>query len=338
MHPYHYEPWGERCFGFLQLVDHPDFSSGHARPDLAPGDVPDDDAVRTDDCQHWDRLSHSEVFFTFPAARYRRTPDNLLVDKKLVWIQPFYFDNSSYVMFSSREIWGIEREMAHIDIEQGEAVNELHIDVAIDGFKKFDPDSVSHKIGVMHLRMSHDSAPTLLGTERDNDKNIELIIESLKGYLPDDWLGDATGKSLSLPTFKINTLKQYRGVFDMHDAAYRAIIASTAEHTNIKDMSAFKGDHVSVNFYWSDSMKEQFETLFNLEEPPPEAWDEWFEAEGQRVSKKPAEDDWQMPSVRLPVHLAVFFRSDAKYDVMGTLYTYGGGPQYPPPEGIDPAG
>ena len=327
--PYYYEPWSDPCFGFLQFVDHVNFSSEHARPDLAPGVPLDDTFDPLDDHQHWDTLQHREVFFTFPAARYRRTSDNLLIDKKLVWIQPFFFDNSSYVMFSSREIWGSEKEMAMIDIEYGDTRNQLHIDVSIDGFKKFDPHSISERIGVMHLRMDQTSEQTLLGTMKDKSPRISDIIDSLKGYLPDAWLDATEDKKLHLPTFKINTLKQYRDVFNMHDAAYRAIIASEAAHSDITDLSVFHGKRVDVQFLWSDSMKETFETLFDLK-PPKEDAKKGIDGSGTAVV--PDGIDWDMPAVKLEIELAVFFTSNAHFDVLGTLFTYGGGPQYPPPD------
>ena len=45
-----------------------------------------------------------------------------------------------------------------------------------------------------------------------------------------------------------------------------------------------------------------------------------------------------MPAVKLDIELGVFFTSNAHFDVLGTLFTYGGGPQYLPPDGKSPEG
>jgi hypothetical protein len=44
-----------------------------------------------------DTTSHTELTWTFPALRYSVSPDNLLVDPLQVWIEPFAFDDNSYV-------------------------------------------------------------------------------------------------------------------------------------------------------------------------------------------------------------------------------------------------
>lgn len=328
--PYYYEPWSDPCFGFLQVVDHPRFSSEHAQPDHESF-VHDHEAhPRPDDCQHWDTVSHAEVFFSFPARRYRRTEDNLLVEPKLVWIQPFYFDSSSYVMFSSREIWGSEKEMAKIQINQGKVLNDLHIDVSIEGFETFNPHSVAKSIGAIHLRMDEKAKRTTLAEVRDKNSHLAKIIKSLDGHLPPEWTDEKPVRTLSLPEFQINTLKQYRDVFDMHDAVYRAIIASQVEHSDIREMSVFHGDHVKVDFMWSDSMKEQYERLFGMSAPKKNSR---RGHRGKGLRNDEGDTDWDLHHIPMKVHLAIFFKSDAFFDVLGTLYTYGGGPQYPPPEG-----
>ena len=96
--PFQYRCRDDSGYGMLIVADHPDFSSGHE-----PGGK-------------WSTLSHREVFWSFPAFRYPVNPDNLLDRPQPVWIQPFYFDDNSLVMFSSREIWGSEKQIKVVEV------------------------------------------------------------------------------------------------------------------------------------------------------------------------------------------------------------------------------
>ena len=275
-----------------------------------------------------------------PVFRYRVTPDNLLVERTKVWIQPFAFDDNSYVMFSAREIWGTEMEMARIEIVEGEKPGDTHIDVAIDGFKTFDPRSKSALIGAIHIRLAEDAKacdvgkvflldPSLVALlfEIYGDLNYQgkpifkLDPQTQQGMVPPGEVASAQSDRLWTGVVEINTLKQFRDVFDMQVAAYRAIVASGTSYSNVSDLTFYQGKDVAIDFMWSDSLAEKFERLFGL--TPPQGLSAPQGHPGDSAPLDSGKIDWHLPRVPVEVALAISFTADADFKVLGTLHTYG---------------
>ncbi|EDL49988.1 hypothetical protein [Erythrobacter sp. SD-21] len=327
--PYRYEALSEHNFGILMVTDHPDF------------------ACCGEDRDGWDTVAHRELFWQFPAHRYKDSGNGFAREKHdLVWIQPFYFDDNSTVMFASREIIGSEKQMAEIGFEEGTEADDLHLDVAIQGFKTFNPRSRSHLVGVLHIELRQgtdevDFAQVMdsgEATSRQASERVDLSAFLERKGAPaflGTWMGTfpalagkSTAPSSHPATVHIDTLKQYRDAFDMRKAAYRAIIASKATHTQIRNPRFFKGRDVDLAFAWSDTMKEQFTRLFGLD--PNDATDK-LEKHGfaKLASKMRGDDrkvaDWELPITKKEVLFAVAFESDATFEVLETLHTYGAG-------------
>lgn len=300
--PFQYRCRDDSGYGMLIVADHPDFSSGHE-----PGGK-------------WSTLSHREVFWSFPAFRYPVNPDNLLDRPQPVWIQPFYFDDNSLVMFSSREIWGSEKQMGHIAMEEGGDTERLHIDLATQGFVEFSPRSEARTLAVMHARLKPQARPVGMEQVLLKDEKIASFAGAmLAGY---NLLGNPrTATPGVLDATEINTLKQFRDVFDMRAAVYRAIVASRVTHRNVSERTFYAGEDVELDFMWSATMAEQFEQLFGLKKPPVSGQRMGHAAEPPLRGNREA--DWRLPRVRVPVEFAVRFTCDAEFDVLDTVHTYG---------------
>jgi len=302
--PYYWQATSgeEHDYGILLVCDHTDFSH-------VEGDTPG-----------YERLAHREVFWMFPARRYDRTPDNLVVGRGTdVWIQPFALDNNSFLMFSSREIWGCEKDMADILLDEKTEPGALHIDVAIEGCKTFTPRSISHLIGVMHLRMgeSQDKPPNFL----DGDSAIGTLLGQLLAALAGPTSNPKTHETLRPNRMEINTLKQFRDAFDMRYAAYRAISASQVVHTDVVNQTFYNGENVSIDFMWSDTCGERWENLFGLTKPPRNSPERGHpHGDSHSLGKK---IDWDMPRVKGDVVMAMSFTANTRFDVLETLFTYG---------------
>lgn len=263
-------------------------------------------------------LKHREVFWMFPARRYERTPDNLLIGRsKTVWIQPFALDDNSFLMFSSREIWGCEKDMAKILIDEESEPGALHIDIALEGCKKFTPRSRSHLIGVMHLRMGkcQEGPWTFLDGEPEFGAFMGEFFAGFAGPTID------TNPNLRSNTIELNTLKQFRDAFDMRFAAYRAISASRVSHEHVAPPQFYHGENVSIDFMWSDTCGERWTNLFGLEEPHGKSVER-----GHPHGDKSGLDhkiDWDMPRVKGNVVVAMSFTANTRFEVLETLFTYG---------------
>ena len=303
--PYRYEVLEGQTYGILMVTDHPEFSCAGGQR------------------EGWDTVAFREVFWQFPAHRYAVDSDNLASkEPDLVWIQPLYLVDNSTVMFASREIWGSEKQMADIGFHTGDKTDELHLDVAIQGFTKFKPRSRSHSIGVLRINLAPGTEEVDYDTmiaHADTHTEAQDLLDTWGSSIP----GLGRDKDKPADGVHIDTLKQFRDAFDMRVAAYRAIIASRATHENVQNLRYFRGSDIELAFAWSDTMGEQLKTLFDIHEPSPEKEDFAF----SNADATPSElaTDWHLPIISRDVVLALAFQSDAEFDVLKTLHTYGAG-------------
>lgn len=294
--PFHYEALPEP-FGLMRVTKHDDFSSSY-------NDVP-----------HTQTLRRIDVNWAYPVYRYRRTPENIRYDKKVVWVEPLAFDNNSFTMFSSREIWGTEANMARISLEEHHKQGRIEIDLGLQGLKTFTPRSESKLLGCFHVHLDPRKTSTL-DVELLNNKDLAGFVGHLFASVGLQGQKDATHTS------EVNTLKQFRDVFDMTVAVYRAIVSSRTDHTNVGDIKVYEGSKVELDFMWSQTMAESLRRLFGFKQEDVDAA-EWGHPHGSvEIDNKTI--DWDMPRLKKDVILAASFTSDIHYDVIETLHVYGG--------------
>ncbi len=299
--PYYYTVASEHCSGILTAVDHPRFSS------------------ERDGIAGWDMVSHREVFWSFPALRYQVDNQNLLSNPRRVWIQPFAFDSNASVMFASREIWGSEKQLGAIDYEGADAAR-LKILLSTQGFRHFSPHSRSEAIGVLRITSDPGIEPVAY-SEIYDPENLAGFGGILAEYAPPKGTAHhISPKILGVPhAIEINTLKQFRDVFDMRVAAYRAIIRTHAVHFNVREPRFYKGEDITAEFIWSASMAQKFERLFGKSEQDTQE----ATLRSSAIDEDPHEADWKMPVLQMAVKFASSFVSDSRFTVVDTLHTYG---------------
>ena len=293
--PYYYEAF-EYPYGLLRVTKHDNFSSSH-------GGVAGTQTLRKID-----------VNWSYPVKRWRVSPDNIRYDRQYVWVEPMAFDNNSYSMFSSREIWGTEADMARICVEEKTNPNRMHIDVGMQGLRTFTPKSISHLIGVMHVEMDPEVTSDLI-TELDKHPGLAGFVGVLFSSVGLKNSGESNRND------ELNTLKQFRDVFNMQVAVYRAIIASKSAQTNVADLKFYDGSKVELDFMWSATMAESLQDYFGMEAGLGSGDPVGHPGGAHKIDGKTI--DWDLPRIRKDVALAASFTSDIRYDVLGTLHTYG---------------
>ena len=301
--PFLYRALDDPAYGILCIVEHGNLSSG---------------AIGT---QGWDTVTTNEVSWTFPAQRWRMTPDNLAVDPEFVWIKPYMMVDNSYVMFSSREIWGDETEMAKIKVATGAAPDDMHIDVAIEAIKRFAPRARSHPIGYMHVQIEPGSAGLDLAALLARDSGLAAFNRFLSDHAQVDSAADLAVAPDRQTGMALNTLKQFRDVFDMRVAAYAALVAARATRSNVRDLVYYDGAKIALEVMWSDSSSEALTHLFGLIPPHDGHAESGHPAGGPQIDEHGI--DWDMPRSPMPVAFGTSFTFDARFDVLETLHTYG---------------
>ncbi len=186
----------------------------------------------------WDTVSHTEIYWTFPVRRHRITPDNLLVEPRTVWVQPFAFDDNPMVVFGSREIWGSDSVVANI-IRQDLPPGQLHVDVAVQGFRHFSPSSVMQPLACVHFAVDPDA--TIDGTEA-LAANSELSNLAALLWQSGLFVGQTTAPpgSDAEEGVELDNLKQFRAVDNWGEAVYRAIVASRTSHTEVDNVTFYR--------------------------------------------------------------------------------------------------
>jgi hypothetical protein len=312
--PYVYSPLpGEQQFGLLVAARHPLLWSEY------PGNP-----------QGWDSVSATQVYLAIPVLRRPVRPDNIIVDEPvIVWVEPVMFGDNASLVFGSREIWGADMEYATIVCDEA-APGELHLDVAIEAIERFRPTSVSRLLSCLHLRTRGftDLSPDDVVARLPQLTYFAAALATtgiFRGAIP-----QPPGKPDALAgSVVLNNLKQFRDVFDMGAAIYRAIVAVETSHTNVQDLRFYDCDQVEIDFMWSDSVAEMLRDIFGVAKaprtgPPSE---HAVSAPAGRAAMPLTIDandiDWNLHRVPLKPVLGFEVRSDVYFKVLGTLYTYG---------------
>ena len=333
--PFYYTPVPDAHYGLLSAVAFKKVASLNKRTASRLGNT----GVA------WDHLQHTEVYLVFPALRYPRSPDNLLTaEPTLVWIEPFIFSDNDSVVFSSREIWGSDMYLGSIARPVGGKPHQLHLDLGMMGFKTFNPRSSSELLSVLHLETHGDSSEGVLEILKAKPE-LKTFLGILGGSAAfSDLLPEGLGPAPYAGGTELNNLKQFRDCFDMRTAIYRAIVASTTTHSDVANIVLFDASKVEIDFMWSDSIGDLLKGLLDLERPltgGPPAAHAGAAARGPQLYESPSyvgpppdhfprplpvtpnQMDWDMNSVSVPAEFAFSFSSKARFEVTGTLHTYG---------------
>ena len=309
--PYEYSPIPGHQFGMLTTAYFPTISSANKRTmkRLGSNEV------------SWDHLSHTEVYLAIPVIRHDITPDNILVNPKMVWVQPFLCSDNATAVFSAREIWGSDMTIATIERHEGPEPGQLHVDTAFIGIRKFNPRSVTQLLSCIHIDTGLPVPPDLPGILKASPDLADFVnilggSGVFAGHKP-----PGVGPSAYPPGVELDNLKQFRDVHNMGAAIYRAIVSSKASHDNVDNILFYDASKVEIAFMWSDSVAEMLTTLLNVEGPTAKGPPAVHENKGFPPS--PDEIDWDLDRVPVKAELAFSFTSDVQFEVNGTLYTYG---------------
>ena len=305
--PFYYAPLSSpngSQFGLFNVAIHPKVSSQAAHE--APG---------------WDTVRHTEVYWTVPVCRWNITPDNLLTDPKTVWVQPFCVDDNPTLVFGSREIWGGDIVVGTITPDPYASRDDgLHLDVALDGFRVFNPSSQPERLACFHAVIDGGAR-----IELEQALAINPDMAPLASLLQGSGMfagQAAAADSDAVKGAELNNLKQFRDADDMRLATYRAIVESRSWHSNINNLQFYAPGKARVDVFWSASMAEILSNLFDID-----GKDLRNEALADHAGPAIPDENhifWNLPRAALQVELAYSFTSDIKFKVVETLHTYGG--------------
>ncbi len=293
--PFRFSALAEAQFGCLTISYYPVIASTNKANMLRYGPQ----------TTSWDHLSYNEMYVAAPVLCNRVTPDNLLVDRQIVWIQPVVMCDNSSVVFATREIVGIDTMHATINLRPGRAPGSLHVDTQFSGFKTFSPTTAEGPLPFLHLETG---SPLPGGLPEAATREDKAFLEGLFGVIGGvDLVG-----GVRPTTTRLISLKQFRDAYDLRLATYQAIVASTATHTDVSDLRFFDPKEVDLDFMWSASAEQILSSFLQLGRPGDEKASAPHEGPG-----------WDLVGRQVKIKVAFAYTNNAVYDQIETLHTFG---------------
>ena len=312
--PFRYDPVEGPQFAFLTVVHHPGATSVCK---TASGQFGSEEAG-------WNRVPNTQVYMTLPVLRRVLTPANLLVEPKVVWVQPFTYCDAPSVVFSAREIWGTDMQRVQIERDPTLVAPRLHLDAAYIGIEEFGPRSANELLAGIHLRVGE-------GTPADADRlrgvapELMALLEQLVAIGSPKQAGEE-GQPDTPGVVEVHNLKQFRAAEDMGSAIYRALVASRHSHGAVRDFVLHDPEAVEVDFMWAQGLEELLTGLLGLERQigrgPPAGHFPVRPPPPQPPGAAPTEVRWDLDRMPITPELCFSFTSDVYFEVIDTLHVY----------------
>lgn len=328
--PYEYAPIPGSRYGLLTV--------SHCTPRASTGR-----SIRPVDS--WDDLDHDDIFLSFAVLRRHRSEGQLTGGFDIVWVQPFMCSNSSTVVFSAREVWGCD--MTYVETFKSQWKRDptlAEINVEYLGPRKFAPQSRVERLPFLRVEAHGEREPA--GDPETAKQTVEAVLESnqdLRGFfdiLAMSGLVELASPSDSAPSaelvggeigFDLNYLKQIRDAFDLDRALYRAIIETRSLYDEMTEFRFLEETRVVVEFTQTVTMEEFLEDIVGVP-----ARTGFASPSGGHDRRGRRRREASAKRIRIPAALAFTFKSNIKFDVLGTVYTYG--PKYRPASTPAPTG
>jgi len=259
-------------------------------------------------------VTQREVFVALPVFRRGIGPGRLITDSALEWALPFIVVNEPSSAVCGREMLGLEKLRALIQVSESSFPGSFRGQVSLPGWQSLKPTEMQQ----MMLFCNVDTGP-LIPTFRGSPeaKSLWTLFRSrVAGDVIDGLatLADAieTISAGTMPTsMQTVSLKQFRDAAEPDKAIYQALVSCRSKYSNIENFQFYKEDDVHIAFYEDGSFGE---TLRFVELPPG----------------NPSRDPGKASRSFSP-KAAFRFNADIDFDNMRTLHTFVDQGQKPPP-------
>lgn len=237
-----------------------------------------------------DSTNVNKLTVSVPLLRYENC-NNVLLNPQVCWMQPVNANNSSNLVFTDRELIGLDT--LHAAIQAGEAVGgqsgpptdlgaapivptipgSLSVDVLLSTIVSFSPISPKELLNFLTIRtgpgLATPPAPketAYTGPEPQRgpmisaiiDTNTDAAIQELRKAFP---FLDSVFDTFGFVSVDTVTLKQFRGLEDIESAAYQALVQQRVAYTDMRDIEYYDPAGVRITF-WPTAMTREFINVF----------------------------------------------------------------------------
>jgi len=300
-----YRPLAVSPFAVLMVIEYPMMINSN-RAQLGYDEIPFADRGYS---------SQNEVFLAFPVLRHGLTLRNLFMDAAVEWAMPFIAVNNSTSAFSGREILGLEKLWAEIDLGTGIYPNGFSARVAIPAWSSLNPNVQQQMLPVVMI----DTGTPLPSVGRASDLTSPwTTLQSPAALKTFEFLSGAmdglcTFSNGIIPSpMHLVALKQFRDAEDPHRAIYQALVGARTRYYDVSELQLYNEQDVTIMLNSGGSFGE-IARLFARG------------AAGPLVATDPSQGDQPL---NLIAKAAFTFRANLDFDEMRTLHTFpvdGGG-------------
>ena len=290
-------------YAILLFIDYPVMISASATPRSVLHSMPYSDRGV---------VSQREVFVAIPVVRRGIGPKRLITDSALEWALPFIVVDEPNSAVCGREMLGLEKLRAEIQIAESSFPDSFRGQVSLPGWPELSPDVMQQMMLFLNVDTGP-AVPTFRGAPTASSLWTLFRSPAARAGIEAMATVADTIETLSggtMPTsMQTVSLKQFRDAEAPEKAIYQALVSCRSKYSRIKNFQFYKEEDVHIRFYETGSFAE---TLRFIELPPG------------NPSADPAD-----ASRPFSPKAAFRFNADIDFDNMRTLHTFTstGGPQ-----------
>jgi hypothetical protein len=214
-------------------------------------------------------VSQREVFIALPVIRRGLGGARPITDSALEWALPFIVVDEPSSAVCGREMLGLEKLRADIQIGESEFPDSFRGQVSLPGWPSLSPTVMQR----MMLFLDVDTGPAV-PTFRGSPET-SSVWTLFRSRAAADLIDSVTTLADFIETISAGTmptsmqtvsLKQFRDAAEPEKAIYQALVSCRSKYSRIQNFQFYKEDDVTISFYETGSFGE---TLRFVELPPP---------------------------------------------------------------------
>ncbi len=196
-------------------------------------------------------LTQREVFVAVPVVRYGLGPASFVVNTTLEWALPFIVVNSPGSAVCGREMLGMGKIVADIDLDVGKFPESFSGTVDLLGWPSFEPGVMLAKRQFLNVE-TMPVLPTFRGSAQQ-ESPWTLFQSREAGWAFDEMASvsnfiDKASIGLLPTTMRTVGLKQFRDAVRPDKALYQALVTIRSEYSNISNVKLYNEKDVTITF------------------------------------------------------------------------------------------
>jgi len=229
-------------YGLLLFAQYPRMLCASRGPDLMRG-IPSY-AARGSVCQN-------EVFLAIPAVRYGTTKIGAILDTTVDWALPFMVVENASSASCGREMIGLGKVLADVEIGEGKAPGGFSAAVSFPGWKTGAEDELQEPLEFVRI-LTEPPMPTNFGKD-PRTTPMGLLRTRAGSALAEGWSSFIDlAERASLGTLPLDmrtvSLKQFRAAEDPERAIFQSLVTCRSQYSDVSDFRVFNDGDVSIDF------------------------------------------------------------------------------------------